>query len=808
MATREINEPPVESAADKGSKKKPGKPQMEAEGKHRPTQASLQMDRSQKVTSNRLLHAFFIDPENWEAAMESELRKCPAQQREQFQNWLASSPFSRGPENWKKEDIPAFLKGKIDTPLDELRYRMELFIACSDETAERSVISHCNQKHTLLEFPGVATFIDQTNSTKLAQGKGAKELTAITDWMHLYFRAASIPFRTMKDVLVGDALSGVTIAPEGNMVACATDAARFVLTVRAFFRLHNDIVDYELKKYGHCRAIKINVRSALALSDKSLGKIVLNKNLIQHLSVCDVMNFSARISGVPEEGGIVVSKEAAKHLEPVFILEKIDPADAMQKLLVRDKEELEEYVGKVPESKEKLMEHLELLYRCARLNFLLFDIFERPNIPDSEMKNANGPYITEQRRYVGEFRKVASQAVESGLISDAERIELEGESAHAATMYFSQERFCKRPKFKGYDKEQLENLYLLVDYRTFRSDRIATPETSKFESLFLNRVPPTKRAAMNQGEQHEDDLMPCGLEQFVHNVGSAYGFPTKTNFNPSASAYVMYTMQMTGAPTFAYNVATRATGVMLYALEQIQKDWNTLGVTGDAYLEQLQGKLVQRGVFDEQGNINEDALKDYLAKDVVLPALTAELGLMTMFQDREHFDAFFRTEATARLMGRKIYYVNQEQGEDVADNLINMHIVSKGLLEEVNSYCKERGTDEPIPEETLTVLGRISFQHKNQGIERANGDEHDFAAQAIVLSRVVETDRHRKAFESDEAPQTWISIYNDDIKGTNTVIYPYFADVYKELFLSTIEGKRLNRKIAGISTKDPLRQNE
>ena len=744
-------------------------PATETDAKRRPTKIGLAIDREQKAVENRLLRTFFIDPEKWNATVEAELKKCPDDQREQFLKWLARSPFSRGPENWSEKDIPEFLRGKVDTPLDELRYRLEFFARCCDPRAERTVEEHAEQKHTLLEFPGAATFIDQSDSTKIGRGKGAKELASVTDWMHLYFRAASIPFRTMKDVLVGDALSGVTIAPEGNMVSCATDAARFLITVRAFFELHNKMVEYELKKYGHCRSMKINVRSALALSDEHLKNIILNKNEIQPLSVCDVMNFAARISGVPREGRIIVSREAKKHLESIFTLEKIDPAAAINEQLELARTELDPLMGKAPETTHELYKKLELLYTAARLSFLLFDIFERPNIKDEEIHYSEKHFLTEKEHFMKKFDETVAYGMKKGLINEDD-IERTSGIKFTIEREFSKEQYSKRPKFKGYDADQLQ-VYILIDYKTFKGDVLATPPTSRFASVFLN----------DNGEEM------CGLEKFVDDVGKAYGIPTKTNFNPLASFYVMYTMQLTGAPSFAYNVATRATGVMLYTLEKMQKNWNS---QPDQYLAQLQKKLVERGVFDETGNINEEALKDYLAKEVALPSLTAELGLVSLFKDR---DAFQRTEATARLMGRKIYYVDQEQGEEIADSIISMHLNSKKLLEDINNDCREKGVEEPIPQETLEVLGRISFREKNKGIEEAKGDEHDLAAQVIVMSRIIETDRHRKAFESDQPPQHWVSIYDDDIKGTNTVVYPFLARVYSELFLLTAEDKRVSK---------------
>lgn len=789
---RKLREPAAKGAQTASGKMQGQNLASETEAKLRPTQMGLSIDSEQKAVANRLLHTFFVDPKNWEKTINAELAKCPEPQKEQFLKWLARSPFSRNPENWSREDIPKFLRGKVDTPLDELRYRLELLISCCDPTAERSVVEHANQKHTLLEFPGAVTFIDQSNSTKMARGKGAKELAAVTDWMHLYLRAASIPFRTMKDVLVGDALSGVNIAPEGNMVACATDAARFLVTVRAFFRLHNEIVDYELENYGHSRSTKINVRSALALSDPSLGNIVINKNDLQPLAVCDVMNFAARISGVPQEGQIIVSKEARKHLNPFFLLERIDPGESIKALLQKTEEGLEPLMASEPETKEELVQKLELLYTAARLNFLLFDIFERPNIKDAEMKNEEPPFLSQKEHYMLQFERAALEGIKKEIISEAEYLESVQQVKFDVEREFAKEQYSKRPKFKGYDEEQLNELYILVDYRPFRSDRMAAPSTSRFESLFLHKTPAGERELMTGDQKNEDDMQLCGIEGFVDDVAKSYGIPTKTNFNPLASAYVMYTMQMAGAPTFAYNVATRATGVMLYTLEQMQRNW---GSQPDQYLTQLQGKLVDRGVFDADGNIREEGLKDYLAKDVVMPALSAELGLMKMFGDREQFDAFLRTEATARLMGRKIYYVNQEQGEEVADDIINMHLLSRELLEGMNARCRESGDPEPIAPETLAVLERVSFSQKNMGIEGADGDEHDLAAQCIVMCRVIETDRHRKAFESDRPPQSWVSIYDDDIKGTNSVVYPHLATIYRELFLLTADGRRVKGEL-------------
>jgi len=760
--TKAIQKAPVTGGPQQGPKTKQ-KTKSEQEGKLRPTKVELKHPKEQRLPQYSRLNSLFHDQKKMDGQLKELMKLCPDSQKEQFYQWLAQSPFDIDPKTWDRKDVPDFLN--IDNPLDELTFRINLILDTSVKGYSRTVVEHSEMNYAQLDCQGCALMTDQAESTRDAKDRSQQEVEATVGRMHKYLICSSKPFRAMMDTLIGDALSQVVLATGDNMGLCATEAARVLLTVRTLFSKHNEIVDHLLETAGASESLRIHIRGSMAM-----GPIYINKNEIRPTVICDTMNKASRYNGLAPLDGLVVDGAAHKYLDPYFRMTEAKPAEEVQKALDAVDKKINKFAkgsGITSKNNEALLEEFELNARAARLCEILFHVFERRNIQDNELHEADSHYLMEKEKHEIRMAELLAAGVEKKMWP----VEAFAEIENKVKREYYQEKFAKVAsiKLKGLSKDDI-NIWQLMDYLTFKEDRGSVPEECKFRDLFLG--------GKYQGEKGEKSE----LETFVEAVSTHYSCPTKTNFNPLAEFYIMYLMQHTGAPSFAYSTACRSAGVALHILDDIQKNW---GNQQDAYLQNLQERFVEIGVFDKKGNLNEEKLKEYVAKRIVLPSLLAEVGLLKLAEppesDQGVDNAFSKAQRIGGLFAKPMEAVQADHGDEVVKMIKQLHKTSGQLLEERNEAAKARGAEEDIfPQETIEVLKKLSFSGRNPQIVDGTGDEVDLAIEVIRLNRIIQSMRTRKAYQVETPPVDWVTIGSEL---STTDIYPYMRRVYRELFL-------------------------
>ncbi len=641
-----------------------------------------------------------------------------------------------------------------------------MILDTSVDDYSRTVVEHSGLPYAQHDFKGCALMTDQAESTRDAKNRSQQEVDATVGRMHKYLICSAKPFRAMMDTLIGDALSQVVMATGDNMGLCNTEAARVLLTVRSLFSKHNELVDYEMETKGESESLRIHIRASLAM-----GYIFINKNKIRPTVICDTMNRAARYNGLAQRDGIVVDGNAYTSLDPYFRLVPAQPAEEIQKTLdAIDKKlrRLSKDLQTIPKSKELVIEEFELRARASKLCGILFHVFERRNLQDEQLADAKTEYLLKREEHEKRMRFLLVTGVGKKLCTVEELSEIENKVGRE----YYQEKFAKATglKLKGLSKHEI-SIWELKDYLTFKEDSGSIPEQCLFRDMFLGG-----KYKGENGEKSE-------LEQFVEDISTHYSCPTKTNFNPLAEFYIMYLMQHTGSPSFAFSTACRSAGVALYIMDGIQKNW---GAQQDKYLQALEGKLVQQEIFDKKGNINEEKMKEYVAKCIVLPSLLAEVGLLKLAEppetDQGVSTAFSKAQRIGGLFGKSLATVQDDHGPEVVEMIRNLQGVSRELLQERNAAARKRGAQEDIfPAETLEVLDNLSFSGRNKAISSATGDEVDLAAEIIRLSRTIQSMRTRKAHQGEKEPVDWVTIASEL---SQTSMYPYMRRVYKELFLA------------------------
>ncbi|MCP4648299.1 MAG: hypothetical protein GY852_11320 [bacterium] len=760
---RKIKRTPVADQLQQKAQKTRCKTQKEEEGKLRPTNVELKHPKQQRLAEHSRLNSLFHNPKKMDEQLKELMLLCPDSQKEKFYTWLAQSPFDIDPKTWDRKEVPDFLN--IDNPLDELTFRINLILDTSVKGYSRTVVEHSQMDYAQLDCNGCALMTDQAESTRDAKDRSQQEVEATVGRMHKYLICSSKPFRAMMDTLIGDALSQVVLATGDNMGLCATEAARVLLTVRTLFSKHNEIVDHMLETSGASESLRIHIRGSMAM-----GPIYINDNEIRPTVICDTMNKAARYNGLAPLDGLVVDGAAHIYLDPYFRLIEAKPAEKVQKALDAVEKKISKFAkgsGITSKNKDALLEEFELNARAARLCEILFHVFERRNIQDEQLQEANSPYLMEKEKHEIRMAELLVAGVEKKMWP----VEAFAEIENKIKREYYQEKFAKVAsiKLKGLTKDDI-NIWQLMDYLTFKEDLGSVPEECMFRNLFLG--------GEYQGEKGEKSE----LEKFVEDVSTHYGCPTKTNFNPLAEFYIMYLMQHTGSPSFAYSTACRSAGVALHIMDDLQKNW---GNQQDAYLQNLQESFVKIGVFDKKGNLDEEKLKEYIAKRIVLPSLLAEVGLLKLAEppesDQGVDNAFSQAQRIGGLFAKPMESVQADHGDEVVQMIKQLHNVSGQLLEERNAAARVRGaTEDLFPQETIEVLKKLSFSGRNPSIVDGTGDEVDLAMEVIRLNRIIQSMRTRKAYQVETPPVDWVTIGSEL---STTDIYPYMRRVYRELFL-------------------------
>jgi len=757
---REVGPP----AARKKPARVSAKGKAEKEAKLRPTAVELTHSAKQRLPEYCRLNALFHDQKKMEGKLNEMLLLCPDSQKDLFFEWLAHSPFEVSPKTWKRENVPSFLG--VDNPLDDFTLRLNIILETVVSDYNRTIVEHSKIPHAEHDFQGCALMTDQAESTRDAKNRSQQDVDATVGRMHKYLICSSVPFRAMMDTLIGDALSQVVMATGNNMSLCATEAARVLLTVNTLFAKHNELVDHELQDRGYAESLRIHIRASMAMGD-----VFVNQNEIRPTVICDTMNRAARFNGVAQKDEIVVDGDAHKYLDPYFRLTPAQPAEAIQEALDSVEKKLKKMAkihGESPDTKELLLEKYELHSRAAKLCGILFHVFERRNLQDEQLQDANTHYLLEREKHEMSMKTLLVDGIRKKLCGVDEVAAIE----NSVGREYYQERFAKATgiKLKGLDKNEI-NVWKLHGYLTFKEDLGSVPKECRFRELFLG------------GNYQGENGGKSELEKFVEDVSTHYGCPTKTNFNPLAEFYIMYLMQHTGSPSFAFNTACRASGVALYVVEDLQKNWDS---QPDGYLQSLQEKMVEIGIFDAKGNVDQEKLKEYIAKQIVLPSLLAEVGLLKLANppesDQGVTTAFSKAQRIGGIFAKSLATVQADHGPEVVDTIKNLHQVSRDLLIERNAAARERGATEDIfPQETIEVLGRLSFSGRNQAICKGCGDETDLAIEIIRLSRMVQSMRTRKAHQAEKPAVDWVTIGSEL---STTELYPYMRRVYRELFLA------------------------
>jgi len=745
--------------------------------------AALPTDRANQLVPMRCRMPF-INASKLSALVDEYIKATPREQHEKLMRFLCTSPLDdlgaiKERKDWDAQRVPSSLKHIIRTPLEELIFQTELFLKCVNPVFFESVWDYLAKPYAPTQFDGVAVMIDQSSSTQLQQGLDPQTIKKTLSVMHNYFMAAMATFRLLKDALVGDAISLVGKAPEDNIPVAAVEAARFLLTVRTLFSIHDRLVAIS----PEARRSRLRIRGAM-----SVGRVGLSDNPIQPTAACPLMNQTSRFAGFPPEMGIVTNPEGAKYLKRFFDLTPMKVGGELLEEIRALSEKLDGLMGGKGASKpDALFEAYGLVYRRMKLNEIIHIAFERPNLPSDFIEKADG---YSKRPELAKFTVYHARVREDRALLEQLRREIYANSRNAKA---ASERLVKieietnfqleeqpysnytKGKFKGLTLGEMDILYSIDGYKSFANDPLATPEECRFRALFL------------EGEQ-----MSAGksrLEEFVHRTGIKYGFPVRTNYNLLAPYYLMYTMQLTGSPDFAFQSAVRALGMAIYGIEKMQNDW---GRQPDVFLEQVEQSLVKRGVFNEKGEVQQEAFIDYLEKAVVLPALVNEIGILRIFDEvnkggepnDSQTDERGKIEAIASWLAKHFSDFKGGREEEARELIKNLGPLSARMLEELNAEFPDA-----IPSETIEIVRRIKFENKAENkvepIEPSGEPLEpglEFARNIIMASRAIQSMRKLKAHKQkqrmSELPWATIQTELQQIR-----LQPFVHGLYYELFL-------------------------
>jgi len=716
-----------------------------------------------------LHRATFWNRDKFDEILASRKADVPEKEWMQFIDFLARAPakVERRAEKWQREKIPRSLD-EIRSPVDEFVWRLQLFVKCTDKTQVPTVEEYAENEYNKLKFRGTIPYVDQARSTASARGKGQEELDATVRVMHTYFLAAMGIFRFMRDTLIGDAISGVIPAPEDNPQVSAVEGARFLLTLKALFEIHNRLVDIEEKTAGKSIYSRLKIRGSLATGD-----VLIMKNEIRNTIICDRMNFAQRLSGIPAEMELIVDGETARHIMPYFELKKMRVAGVVEDEIARLEKGLSECGApakggeETPEGKEKLLRIIDIHFRLHKLYEIMYQVFELPNLEDEELRGESGkktetPFRDNMEehdaafiRTIDDFDVVKLLGLDSGIKAIKRRAERD----------YSTEAYNKVRKLhlKGYGIEAFNDLYQLNGYKKFPNDVDSTPQECKFRKIYLSGD-----ALAEDGKSR--------IEEFVDAVANAYYISPRADFNPGVAAYLMTTMQLTGSPDFAYQKTCRAVGMTLHLLEEMQQDW---GNQRNQFLQKAQDELVKRGVFTEKGELRQDGLADYLAESVVLPALLGEVGLLRL--GCKNGGDHGKVGDIGQWLGRdKASFTPAE--EEIKREVLNLHLESVKFLEEVNQRTKQDYKYALFSERTIKIIGNLSYKDRWQDIAGKLDAADTIGAEVVLTSGAIQSMRKLKAYKLNrgQKPVEWKAIMFE-LKKLN--LHPTMVGMYSELFL-------------------------
>jgi hypothetical protein len=631
------------------------------------------------------------------------------------------------------------------------------------------VEQYAAEEDNKLEFQGTIIKVDQARSTASARGKQQEELDATVRVMHLYFRIAMGVFRCMRDNLIGDEVNGVVKAPEDNPQVSSVEAARLLHTVRALFEIHNELVSLEEKTAGKSVYSRLKIRGSLAT-----GKVAIMRNDIRHTMICDLMNFAARMAGIPSEMELIVNGEAAKHLEPYFALEKVNITGIVEDKVGEYEKELDamgDVNGKeleTEEGREGLLRRIELNYRLFKLYEILYSVFELPNREEGVKDAKETPFLEKMSSHRDRYHDLMD---EYDLHGEKEmRGRIKAMMREVDDEYYA-ETFNKvrRLHLKGFGIEAFKDLYKLVGYKTFAKDCKSVPANCRFRDIFL-------------GEEGISSDGRTGIERFIDAVADAHYVAPRADFNPGVILYLMTTMQLTGSPDFAYQKTCRAVGMALYAVDEIRKNWDN---QPNLFLQKAQEDLVKRGVFSPTGELNGERLSDYLAESVVLPAMLNEVGLLTLGSAGNGNGGAAQRKITVGDLGQwlakdRATFTLAEA--PIKEAVMNLHRESAAYLRGINAKTEKEYGYMLFSDRMIGIIEGLSYQQDWKGIAEKLEPADALAAEIILTSGAVQSMRKLKAYKLNrgQKPIDWKTIKFELGK---LKLHPYMLGLYSELFL-------------------------
>lgn len=728
---------------------------------------ALKYEKERPAGMPGLHRAPFWNENAFRGILEARRADIPEKEWMQFIDFLAHAPakvMGRA-ERWDRERIPRSLE-EVRSPADEFVWRLQLFVKCIDRGQVPTVEEYAADPENKLNFQGTIAYVDQARSTASARGKGQEELDATVRVMHTYFLAAMGIFRFMRDTLVGDAVSGVIKAPEDNVQVSAVEGARFLLTLKSLFEIHNQLVDLEEKTTGRSIYSRLKIRGSLATGDVSIMK-----NDIRSTIICEKMNFAARLSGIPAEMELIIDGETARHLKPYFELRKVRIAGVVEDEIKALEGRLAELGGADAGANcegKALLELLEIHYRLCKLYEILYHVFELPNLEDSELRGelAAGegkktPFRDKMEEHDAAFLRIIddSDAVKAlGLDSGIRAIKRRVERDYSTEAYNK----VRKLHLKGYGIDAFSDLYQLVGYKNFTSDCESTPEKCRFREKYL------KGDALGPGGRSR-------LEEFVDAVAGASYISPRADFNPGSAFYIMTTMQLSGSPDFAYQKACRAAGMMLHMLEDIQAN---RGRQRNRFLENAAADLASRGVFTGEGKLNQERLAEYLAESVVLPSLLSEVGLLRLGCEN---GGHGKVGEIGQWLGKdKSTFTLAE--DEIKKAVLNLHAESVKMLEEINEKTAREYGYELFSKRTLQIIGNLSYKAGWSEIAQNLEPADALAAEVVLASGAIQSMRKLKAYKLNrgQKPVEWKAIMFE-LRKLN--LHPSMLGMYSELFL-------------------------
>ncbi|MEM4272722.1 MAG: hypothetical protein QXH30_03965, partial [Candidatus Bilamarchaeaceae archaeon] len=249
----------------------------------------------------------------------------------------------------------------------------------------------------------------------------------------------------------------------------------------------------------------------------------------------------------------------------------------------------------------------------------------------------------------------------------------------------------------------------------------------------------------------------------------------RADFNPGNAFYLMTTMQLSGSPDFAYQRTCRAVGMMLHMLEDMQENW---GRQRNRFLENAEADLVNRGIFSSEGKPDQEKLAEYLAESVVLPSLLSEVGLLRLgCESRDHG----KVSEIGQWLGKdKSTFTLAE--EHIKKAVLNLHLESAKLLDEVNGKTKKDYQYELFSGKTIGIIENLSYWADWKEIAARLEPADALAAEVVLTSGAIQSMRKLKAYKLNrgQKPVEWKAIMFELRK---LRLHPSMLGMYSELFL-------------------------